>query len=330
MDLSRFPRVPLARLPTPIEPLPRLSAHLGGARLYVKRDDLTGLGLGGNKLRKLEFLLAEALAEGADTILTVGALQSNHARQTAAACAKLGLACELILRRSQRTTEAYLHSGNALLDRLFGAQVKLIAAQESREEAMARRADELRAAGRKPRCIPVGGSCTTGDLGYAACAQEVLAQAQAAGIEPAALILATGSGGTQAGLLAGLHALGAALPVVGIAVEGTRAEQEALVFGQAAETARVLGAGTPLPRENVVVLDEYAGAGYARPTEAMREALRLAAAQEGLVLDPVYTGKAFAGLIDLVRAGRWKSGQAVLFVHTGGQPGLFAYADDIL
>lgn len=199
MDLSSFPRISLARLPTPIEPLKRLSAHLGGPQLYVKRDDETGLGLGGNKLRKLEFLLGEALAQGADRVLTVGALQSNHARQTAAACAKLGLACELILRRSSHATEAYLQNGNMLLDRLFGARVKVVETGAGREAAMAERADALRAEGHTPYCIPVGGSCARGNLGYAACAEELSAQARELGVRFNAVIVATGSGGTQGG-----------------------------------------------------------------------------------------------------------------------------------
>lgn len=330
MDLSRFPRVSLARLPTPIERLDRLSAQLQGPTIYVKRDDETGLGLGGNKLRKLEFLLGEALARGADTVLTVGAMQSNHARQTAAACARLGLACELILRRGTRASEAYLTSGNVLLDRLFGAHLRVIDAASNREEAMAARAQELRAAGRIPYCIPVGGSCTTGDLGYAACAEEVLAQARALNIEFAAAIVATGSGGTHAGLVAGLHALGSPLPVIGVAVEGSRDEQESLVFRQAEETARALGTAAAPARERIFVVDEYVGPGYARPTESMREALRLFGSLEGLVLDPVYTGKAAAGLTDLVRRGRFGPGESVLFIHTGGAPGLFAYPNEAL
>lgn len=327
MDLSSFPRISLARLPTPIEPLKRLSAHLGGPQLYVKRDDETGLGLGGNKLRKLEFLLGEALAQGADTVLTVGALQSNHARQTAAACAKLGLACELILRRSNHATETYLQNGNVLLDRLFGACITVIEAGASRETAMAERADALRAEGHAPYCIPVGGSCATGNLGYAACAEELSAQAHELGVRFDAVIVATGSGGTQGGLVAGLHAIGSDIPAIGIAVEGTRAEQEALAYHQAVETAGLLSESLQVPRDHILVLDDYAGPGYAKPTDAMREALRLAAEFEGLVLDPVYTGKAFAGLVDIVRTRRIATEGSVLFVHTGGVPGLFAYAD---
>lgn len=328
MDLSRFPRVPLARLPTPIEPLPRLSAHLGGPKLYVKRDDLTGLGLGGNKLRKLEFLLGEAFAQGADTVLTVGAMQSNHARQTAAACARLGLECELILRRGAHATEAYLHGGNVLLDRLFGARLHVLAAQESREAFMAARAEVLCGEGRRPYCIPVGGSCGQGNLGYAVCAQEILAQTSAEMPKFDAVVVATGSGGTQGGLVAGVKLLDG-VPIIGIAVEGTRQEQEALASGQAEETLRLLGQTDAGIAGGVIVLDEFVGPGYAKPSDSMREALRLAARYEGLVLDPVYTGKAFAGFIALARSGRYGMDQSLLFVHTGGAPGLFGYPESV-
>jgi L-cysteate sulfo-lyase len=328
MDLSRFPRVSLARLPTPIEPLPRLSAHLGRPKLYVKRDDLTGLGLGGNKLRKLEFLLGEARADGADTVLTVGAMQSNHARQTAAACARLGFDCELILRRGSHATEAYLHSGNVLLDRLFGARQHVLESHESREGRMAMREAELRVEGRRPYCIPVGGSCGLGNLGYAACAEEILKQANAEKLEFDAVVVATGSGGTQGGLVAGMKLLDG-VPIIGIAVEGTRQEQEALASAQAEETLRLLGQEDTGIAGDVIVLDEFVGPGYARPSEAMREAVSLAARYEGLVLDPVYTGKAFAGFIALARSGRYGKDQSLLFVHTGGAPGLFGYPESV-
>jgi len=328
MELSRFPRVSLARLPTPIESLPRLSAHLGGPQLHVKRDDCTGLGLGGNKLRKLEFLLGEARAQGADTVLTVGAMQSNHARQTAAACARLGLDCELILRRSSHATEAYLNGGNVLLDRLFGARMHVLATHESREDFMAARAEVLRGEGRKPYCIPVGGSCGLGNLGYVACAGEILAQAAEAKMKFEAVVVATGSGGTQGGLVAGMQ-LRDGVPVIGIAVEGDRREQEVLAAGQVADTLRLLGHGGVVPAGQVTVMDDFVGPGYAKPTDAMREALRLAARFEGLVLDPVYTGKAFAGLLALARSGRFGKDQALLFVHTGGAPGLFGYPESI-
>lgn len=328
MDLSRFPRVSLARLPTPLEPLLRLSAHLGGPQLHVKRDDCTGLGLGGNKLRKLEFLLGEARALGADTVLTVGAMQSNHARQTAAACARLGLDCELILRRGSHSTEAYLHGGNVLLDRLFGACIHVIEAHESREAFMEVRAEVLRGEGRRPYCIPVGGSCGLGNLGYVACAGEILAQAVDAKMKFEAVVVATGSGGTQGGLVAGMQLLDG-VPVIGIAVEGDRREQEALAARQAAESLRLLGRADIDLAGQVNVMDDFAGPGYARPTDAMREALSLAARFEGLVLDPVYTGKAFAGFIALARSGRYDKEQALLFVHTGGTPGLFGYPESL-
>lgn len=328
MDLSRFPRVSLARLPTPIEPLSRLSAHIGGPQLHVKRDDCTGLGLGGNKLRKLEFLLGEARALGADTVLTVGAMQSNHARQTAAACARLGLNCELILRRGSHATEAYLHGGNVLLDRLFGACIHVIEAHESREAFMEMRAEVLRGEGRRPYCIPVGGSCGLGNLGYVVCAGEILAQAAAAKMKFEAVVVATGSGGTQGGLVAGMQLLDG-VPVIGIAVEGDRREQEALAARQAAESLRLLGRADIDLTGQVNVMDDFAGPGYARPTDAMREALSLAARFEGLVLDPVYTGKAFAGFIALARSGRYDKEQALLFVHTGGTPGLFGYPESL-
>ncbi len=327
MDLIRFPRATLARLPTPIELLPRLSAHLGGPQLHVKRDDLTGLGLGGNKLRKLEFLLGEARAQGADIVLTVGALQSNHARQTAAACARLGLDCELILRRSSHATEAYLHNGNLLLDRLFGARLHFLQAHESREAFMSARAEALHVEGRKPYCIPVGGSCGLGNLGYVACAEEILSQSEEMGACFDAVVVATGSGGTQGGLVAGFKRPDG-VPVIGIAVEGARAEQEALAARQATEALRLLSRDEALG-DAVVVMDEFVGPGYARPTESMREALSLAARFEGLVLDPVYTGKAFAGLIALARSGRFGRDQSLLFVHTGGAPGLFAYPESV-
>ncbi|MCC6880382.1 MAG: D-cysteine desulfhydrase family protein [Rhodocyclaceae bacterium] len=315
-------------MPTPIEPLPRLSAHMGGPRLFVKRDDLTGLGLGGNKLRKLEFLLGEALAQGADTVLTVGALQSNHARQTAAACARLGLDCELVLRRGSHASEAYLNSGNLLLDRLFGARLHLLQAQESREERMEARAEDLRAAGRRPYCVPVGGSCGLGDLGYVACAEEIIAQSEDMNVRFDAVVVATGSGGTQGGLVAGMRLLEGA-PVIGMAVEGTRAEQEALAAAQAMETLHLLGRDAADLGSSVAVMDDFVGSGYAKPTDSMREALSLAARFEGLVLDPVYTGKAFAGLIALARSGRFNNDQSLLFVHTGGVPGLFGYPESV-
>ncbi|MBL8481721.1 MAG: D-cysteine desulfhydrase family protein [Rhodocyclaceae bacterium] len=319
-------RVALAQLPTPLEAAPRLGQALGARHLYIKRDDQTGLGLGGNKLRKLEFLLGDARARGADTILTVGAMQSNHARQTAAACARLGLDCELVLRYGARPAAAYMESGNVILNRLFGARITQIAAPASREEAMAERAEILRAEGRKPYLIPVGGSCLVGNFGYVMCAEELLQQIATLPHAIRAVVLANGSGGTQAGLVAGLHMLDARIRVLGIAVEGRRREQEDTVFELASATVAALR-GRRLPRAAVTVLDDWAGPGYAKPTPQMLEAVALAARHEGMVLDPVYTGKAMAGLIGLFRQGYFGAGDGVVFVHTGGAPGVFAYPE---
>jgi L-cysteate sulfo-lyase len=319
-------RIELARLPTPLEPLERLTARLGGPRLYAKRDDETGLALGGNKLRKLEFLLGDALDLGADAIITCGAMQSNHARQTAAACAKLGLYCELVLRGRPTMTNAYVRSGNVLLDRLFGARLHFIEPDDSREDAMAGRAEALAGDGRKPYVIPMGGSNIVGCFGYAACAEELIHQCGERGFEPDYIVCATSSGGTHAGLVAGLHVIGSRARVVGIAVDGDSESHEENVYGLACEAARALGA-KGLRRDRVSVLDDYAGPGYAEPTDGMRNAVKLAARLEGLVLDPVYTGKAMAGLVGLIDSGYFRADQHVVFLHTGGAPGLFGYPE---
>lgn len=326
MQIEQFPRIPLGHFPTPLEPMPNLERQLGGPRLWVKRDDCSGLGAGGNKVRKLEFLLAQAQDRDADCVITIGALQSNHARQTAAACAKLGIECYLILRRGVPVdTDAYNAGGNVLLNGLFGAKVTVIPREASREREMELLAARLRAGGRIPYCIPLGGTDAAGDLGYAQGARELLEQCAAAEVAPTHLVVATGTGGTQAGLVAGLHALGSAARVIGISVEGKEAQQAEAVFRHAAAAAHSLGAAAPLPREAVEVLGGFYGPGYGLPCEEMKEALRLAAQLEGLLLDPVYTGKAMAGLIGLVRGGRFRRGDTVVFLHTGGLPGLFAY-----
>ena len=328
MQIERFARISLGHFPTPLEPMPNLERHLGGPRLWVKRDDYTGLGAGGNKVRKLEFLLADARAKGADCVITIGALQSNHARQTAAACAKLGIECHLILRRGVPVdTGAYNASGNVLLNGLFGAKVTVIPREASREREMEALAERLRGEGRGPYCIPLGGTDALGDLGYAECARELLGQCAVAGIEPTHIVVATGTGGTQAGLVAGLHALGSRARVTGISVEGKESQQAEAVFRHAAAAAQALGAASPLAQEAVEVLGGYYGPGYGLPCDEMVEALRLAARLEGLLLDPFYTAKAMAGLIGLARAGRFSRGDTVVFLHTGGLPGLFAYPE---
>jgi L-cysteate sulfo-lyase len=309
-------RIPLATLPTPLEPLDRLSAELGGPRIWVKRDDLTGLGGGGNKVRKLELLLAAARADGADVVLTAGAVQSNHARLTAAACARLGLACELwLIRRVPGRHAHYERSGNVLLDRLLGAAVHLIPGDEDPEVAAERHADELRAAGRRPYVIPAGGSNALGARGYVACARELLAQAE---VELGLVVVAAGSGGTLAGLAAGLGAAGWAGRLVGVSVSAPAAEARA-------RAARIVGELHGAPAATFTVDDRFVGAGYGIPTDAGRAAMCRFARAEGLLLDPVYTAKAAAGRLALAPAATGD----VLFVHTGGVPALFAYQEDL-
>lgn len=328
MLLSRFPRVTLAHLPTPLEFLPRLTEHLGGPNIFVKRDDCTGLATGGNKTRKLEFLMADALQQGATAVITQGALQSNHARQTAAAAAKLGLGCELVLeQRVEEASELYRHSGNVLLDRLFGAGMREVAAGSDMEAAMQEVAYELRAKGEKPYVIPGGGSSPLGALGYVDCALELLAQANRERLVIDHVVHATGSTGTQAGLIVGLKASHSGVPLLGIGVNAGREVQEQRVFELAERTAELVGAPGAVVRADVVANCDYVGRGYGVPTEAMNDAVLLLARLEGLLFDPVYSGKALAGLIDLVRQGFFANARNIVFIHTGGTAGLFAYAD---
>lgn len=330
MLLSRFPRVPLAHLPTPLEFLPRLSKHLGGPNIHVKRDDCTGLATGGNKTRKLEFLMADALDKGATAIVTQGAVQSNHARQTAAAAAKLGLRCELVFeRRVERLSDTYRTSGNVLLDRLLGAGLREVAAGSDMTVAMETVAEELRSAGETPYVIPGGGSNPVGALGYVDCALELLAQANRSRLVIDHVVHATGSAGTQAGLVVGLQASRSGVPLLGIGVNAPREIQQQRVFELAEKTAELVGAAGAVRRSDVVANCDYVGAGYGVPTEAMNEAVLLLARLEGLLFDPVYSGKALAGLIDLVKKGYFADAQNIVFIHTGGSAGLFAYADQL-
>lgn len=328
MQLTRFPRRRYTPHPTPIEKLERLSRHLGGPNIYIKRDDLTGLAGGGNKTRKLEFLVAEALAQGADTLVTVGAVQSNHCRLTLAAAAKEGLRCRLIL--EQRVPNSYdpKASGNIFLFDLLGAeQVTVVDAGTDLAAAMKRIAAELAAIGRKAYLIPGGGSNPLGALGYVACAQEILAQTFDMGLRVDQILCTSGSAGTHAGLLVGLIGAQVAIPLTGINVRRQRAEQEANVHALAQQTAALLGLAGGVPRASVVALDEWVGPGYSIPSPEMVEAVRLVARLEGVLLDPVYTGKAMAGLIALVARRHFERDANVLFVHTGGSPALFAYQD---
>ncbi|MEM7502553.1 MAG: D-cysteine desulfhydrase [Pseudomonadota bacterium] len=328
MLLSRFPRVTLAHLPTPLELLPRLSEHLGGPNIYVKRDDCTGLGTGGNKTRKLEFLMADALEKKATTVITQGAVQSNHARQTAAAACKLGLKCELVFeRRVSDATEPYLESGNVFLDHLFGAPIRDVDKGTDMDAAMEEVAEEVRARGEVPYIIPGGGSNRIGALGYVGCALEIIAQANEQGIEFDHIVHATGSAGTQSGLLVGAYGASSGIPVLGIGVNAPREVQEEKVFALAEETAEFVGAGGAVSRADVVANCDYVGDGYGVPTRAMNDAVLLLARLEGLLFDPVYSGKGLAGMIDLIGKGHFQGAKNIVFVHTGGSAGLFAYRD---
>jgi L-cysteate sulfo-lyase len=327
MHLSRFPRLHFAHLPTPLEPMPRISEHLGGPNLWIKRDDCTGLSSGGNKTRKLEFLMAEALERGADSVITQGATQSNHARQTCAAAAKLGLDCHILLEdRTGNHDEAYAHNGNVLLDQLHGASISLRPADSDMDAEMETLAQQLRDDGNKPYVIPGGGSNETGALGYVNAAFELTHQANERSLRIDHLLHATGSAGTQAGLVVGMQAMNSGIPVYGVSVRAPRAPQEEKVFALAQRTLDFMGIPqSVVPRDSVVVNSDYVGGGYGVPTDSMIEAVKMLAGFEGILLDPVYAGKGFAGLIDLVRKGHFKQGENVVFLHTGGSVSLFAY-----
>lgn len=326
MHFPRFARIHFAHLPTPLEPLPRLSAALGGPTLWIKRDDCTGLAGGGNKTRKLEFLVADAQSEGADILLTQGATQSNHARQTAAIAARCGFDCHLLLEDRTGSEEPdYLHNGNVLLNTLFGATMEWPPDGTDMQGALLERAERLRSEGRRPYVIPGGGSNAIGALGYANAALELTVQANERGLLIDELVHATGSAGTQAGLVAGMQACGARIPVLGIGVRAPAAQQHASVLALANATAAHMGLGECVPADAVRVNCDYVGAGYGITTEGCLEAIHLLATLEGILLDPVYSAKGMAGLIDLIRKGQYQAGQNVVFLHTGGSQALPAY-----
>jgi len=318
-----IPRLNFAHLPTPIEALPRLSEALGGARLLIKRDDLTGLAFGGNKTRKLEFLIAEARDQGAKTLISGGALQSNHCRQTAAAAARFGFRCILVL-----TGDDPIHpSANLLLDKLFGAQIILVADRKDRDGILQQTFDRAAKGGLKPYLVPYGGSNATGALGYAFAMKELVEQ----NVHADWIVFATSSGGTQAGLLFGQRVFGYKGKVLGISVDETEEWLKQHVSDMASSTSEKMRKRIEFTPDEVLVNANYCSAGYGVLTEREREAIRLFATCEGLLLDPVYTGRAAAGMIDLFRKGFFKKDETVLFLHTGGQPALFAdqYANKI-
>jgi D-cysteine desulfhydrase len=338
MDLSRFPRRRYTPFATPLEPLPRLSAALAascpggrGPALWVKRDDMLGLFPGGNKTRKLEFLVADALAQGADTLVTCGAPQSNHCRITLAAAVKEGLACRFVI--EERVPHSYdLHaSGNSFMFRLMGVEaLTVVPAGTNMADAMAAVVADLAAAGRKGYVIPGGGSNALGGLGYVACAQELQQQCFDAGLRLDRVVVGSGSSGTHGGLLAGFLGGRIDVPIVGIGVSRDPADQEPLVWKEAQAVVDLLGAGFAVPREAVRSVGGYWQPKYSLPNARMVEAVQLAARTEGLLLDPVYTGKIMAGLIGLARAGEFAPGERVLFLHTGGLPSLHAYEGVVL
>lgn len=328
MDLDAFPRARLGSFPTPIVELKRLSAKLGGPRILVKRDDMTGLAMGGNKVRKLEYLIGEAVSKGCDCIVTGGAAQSNHCRQTAAAAAAQGLACHLALGGS----EPPLPEGNLLLDRLLGATIRWCGERRKGEDIPAIAA-ALRNEGRKPYIVPYGGSNALGALGFVAAARELAGQVAASGTGPSRILFASSSGGTQAGLAVGARMFGLEGALTAIAIDKT--SDDAVDFTErvrllANETAELLGQGIKFRPGDIKLRREYSGDGYGVVGESERRAIRLAAGYEGLLLDPVYTGRAFGALISMAAAGEIRPGETVLFWHTGGTPALFPYARDLV
>ena len=313
MNISRLN---FAHLPTPVEALPRLSQALGGPRLLIKRDDQTGLAFGGNKTRKLEFLVAEARDQGAKTLISGGALQSNHCRQTAAAAARFGFKCILVLTGENPKQP----SANLLLDELFGAEIIYVADRNDRDRILQGTFDRAAKEGMKPYLVPYGGSNPTGALGYAFAMKELMAQ----NLQADWIVFATSSGGTHAGLLLGQRVFGYKGKVLGISVDEPEEWLKHCVSEVGSTASETLGKRIQFTPDEVIANANYCSAGYGVLTEQEREAIRLFATCEGLLLDPVYTGRAAAGVIDLIRKGFFKKDETVLFLHTGGQPALFA------
>lgn len=325
-SVAAHPRVQLGHFPTPLEPMDRLSEALGGPRIWVKRDDCTGLASGGNKTRKLEFLIADALEKNADTIITQGATQSNHVRQTAAAAARFGLNCRVLLEdRTGFADSDYTENGNVVLDRFLGAKIEVVPGGTNMNAAMAALAEKVEAESGKPYIIPGGGSNAIGALGYVNCAREMFEQAANAGFSIDTILHATGSSGTQAGLVAGLAALETDTPLLGIGVRAPQEKQEDMVYQLARKTMDHLGMGHTIRREAVQADCRFIGDGYGLPTPGMWNALKMLAELEGLLFDPVYSGKGLDGLITLVREGAFSGMDNIVFIHTGGSAGLFGY-----
>ena len=329
MNFTKFPRRNYLQGPTPIESMPSLSKALGGdVNLYVKRDDLLPGSAGGNKTRKLEFCIADGLEKGADTIITCGAVQSNHARLTASWSAKEGLDCHLILEERVKGSYKEEGSGNNFLFELL--DVKSIGVVQGGSDMIAqmeKKAAELKAAGKKPYIIPGGASNTIGATGYVVCAEETMAQLNEMRLAIDHIVVPSGSAGTHAGMVVGMNGVNGNIPISGINVSRPKNVQEEIVYKLAVDTAERLEVKGGVERDDIVCFDQYVGPGYSLPTDSMVEAVKLFAKNEAILLDPVYTGKAAAGLIDLVRKGHFPKGSNVLFLHTGGSPALYAYMD---
>jgi D-cysteine desulfhydrase family pyridoxal phosphate-dependent enzyme len=324
-----IPRVKLAFLPTPLVLLKNLSKHLGGPRIYIKRDDCTGLVTGGNKTRKLEFLMADALKSKADTIITAGALQSNHARQTAAAATLMGLKCELVLTESRyRKDIFYQNTGNPLLDQILDAKLHIVNADADVTQEMTKIAEVLKVNGHTPYSIPIGGSNALGALGYVTAMEELYEQCHAQDILVTHLVLASCSGGTQAGTVIGRHLLDWDLSILGISVGAPKTVTQQRVQDVIRPTCKLLNINDNDLLNSLNIDDNYTGVGYGQPTKATIAAIKLVAKTEGILLDPVYTGKAMAGLIDYIHQKRFSSQDTIVFLHTGGSVALNAYSNE--
>ena len=321
--LEKFERIKLGHFPTPIEHLKNVSQHLDGPNIFIKRDDCTGLATGGNKTRKLEFLIPDAIKNKAELIVTVGAIQSNHARQTAAACSLKGLKCLIILeQRLKDPPDAYMNSGNVFLNKLLGAEVMLCPKDQDILEYSTKVVEDIKSKGTNVYFIPGGGSNSIGALGYVECFNEILKENNKYNLTH--IVHATGSSGTQAGLLAGKKYFQSQLQIIGISVRYEKKIQEEKVYNEAKKVCEKLKCDV-LDRSEVVAYDDYVGSGYGEPTDGMIEATNLLAKKEAILLDPVYSGKGFAGLIGLIRQKKFTKKDNILFIHTGGAVSLSAY-----
>ena len=329
MDLTKFPRRGYLQGPTPIEPAPAFSKALGGkVNIFIKRDDLLPGCAGGNKTRKLDFCIADALEKGADTIITCGAVQSNHCRLTLAWSVKEGMDCHLVLEERVEGSYKKDASGNNFLFNLMGVKsTKVVPGGSDMMKEMETVAEGLKAEGKKPYIVPGGASNAIGAMGYVACAQEILQQLFESGLHIDHLVVPSGSAGTHSGIVVGIYGTNADIPVSGINVSRPKDLQEGIVHKLAKEAAEHVGMRGELPASAITCFDQYVGPGYSIPTDGMIEAVKLLAQTESILLDPVYSGKTMAGLIDLVRSDHFPAGSNVMFLHTGGSPALYAYLD---